>query len=105
MDLHARGTVATDRPDRYAAQLAKHLGHRLETRWDGERGEIRFPDGGAVCTIAAAPPGLVFEAAAPDDAMLERVKDVVKRHLERFGERENLVVDWEGDRQTVPSPS
>ena len=39
------------------------------------------------------------------DAMLERVKDVVKRHLERFGERENLRVDWEGDQQTVPSPS
>ncbi|WP_078632145.1 DUF2218 domain-containing protein [Streptomyces resistomycificus] len=39
--------VSTDRPHRYAKQLASHLGRRSETSWDEQSGQgrLRFQDG------------------------------------------------------------
>jgi uncharacterized protein len=34
-------------------------------------------------------------AAAADEQTLDRVKDVTGRHLERFGEKDGLVVTWQ----------
>ena len=40
---------------------------------------------------------LTLRAQAPDTETLERVQDVLGRHLERFGQRNELVVTWASD--------
>jgi uncharacterized protein len=93
--LHARADVRTDRPARYAAQLAKHLGHRIETAWEEPRGFIQLADDEGRCEMRAEPGSLVLDAYAADEAGLAHIQDVVKRHLERFGVRDGIAVAWD----------
>jgi hypothetical protein len=41
------------------------------------------------------PDALVMIAAAADAQTLDQVKDVTGGHLERFGEKDGLVVTWQ----------
>ncbi|GII57995.1 hypothetical protein Pth03_63840 [Planotetraspora thailandica] len=88
--------VATDAAARYAKQLASHLGRRVEVEdlpGDGHR--LTLPAGEGVLTPEAD--RLVMRAIAADAESLEVVKDVLGRHLERFGQRRELVVTWQDD--------
>jgi hypothetical protein len=92
--------VPTDRAGRYAKQLSTHLGRRLETSWDEGTGtgSIRFDVG--ECALTATPGALVMEIALVDEppdpaGSLDRMEDVVGRHLVRFGTRDELVVQWQ----------
>ena len=91
--------VATERAARYGKQLASHLGHRLETQWDDAAGSgtITFAEGH--CRLDATGTALVLRigldaSVAPESAtaVLDRMEDVVGRHLVRFGSRDELVV-------------
>ncbi|OKI18023.1 DUF2218 domain-containing protein [Streptomyces sp. CB03911] len=88
--------VATDRPARYAKQLAAHLGRRIEARWSEEtgRGELTF--GAGTGTLEAAPDALLLAVEGEAD-QLAVLEDVVGRHLVRFGTRDELVVEWHRD--------
>ncbi|MEU6252749.1 DUF2218 domain-containing protein [Streptomyces sp. NPDC047043] len=88
--------VATDRPHRYAKQLASHLGRRSETSWDEEKGEggIVFQNGAGTLTATEGALLLTVETDADNLALLE---DVVGRHLVRFGTKDELVVEWHRD--------
>lgn len=87
--------VATDAAPRYAKQLASHLGRRCEVE--------NLPDGGYRLTLPAGgegilapePSRLVMHASAADAEALDQVKDVLGRHLERFGQRRELTVTWQ----------
>ncbi|MFG2833204.1 DUF2218 domain-containing protein [Streptomyces sp. NPDC048434] len=95
---HAR--VATDRPHRYAKQLAAHLGRRINTTWDEESGQGRlaFPNGTGTLTAIPGTLLLTVESSAQNLAALE---DVVGRHLVRFGLKDELVVQWRRDHTTA----
>lgn len=88
--------VATESAERYAKQLASHLGRKLEVEElpDGVR-RLAFVKGTAVLT--PEPERLVMRAEAEDAESLAVVEDVVGRHLERFGQRNELVVTWQRD--------
>lgn len=79
----------TDRGERYRKQLASHFGNRIEVT--ESRAEVGF---GGATTLTVEPGALVMLAAADDPDPLDRVKDVTGRHLERFGEKDGLVVTW-----------
>ena len=66
MDVTSKARVETER---YREQLASHF--------------------------TVEPGALVMLAAADDPQTLDRVKDVTGRHLERFGEKDGLVVTWQ----------
>jgi hypothetical protein len=87
--------VATDAARRYAKQLLAHLGRKTTVEEiDGE------PDGGRLvfaygsATLRPAADHLLLDAFATDMESLARVEDVLGRHLERFGARNELVVTW-----------
>lgn len=86
--------VTTDRPGRYAKQLASHLGRRLATAWDDESGvgSVEFPDG-AKAELRAEPGVLVMTVDASAER-LDGVEDVLGRHLVRFGAKDELVAAW-----------
>lgn len=88
--------VATDRPHRYAKQLASHLGRRSETSWDEEKGEggIVFQNGTGTLTATEGALLLTVETDSDNLALLE---DVVGRHLVRFGTKDELIVEWHRD--------
>jgi hypothetical protein len=91
--LTSRADVATDAPDRYAKQLASHLGRRLTVQ-EEESSTVLVFEGGS-CRLTPDGAVLRMGAEAQDAEVLARVQDVVGRHLERFGQRNELVVTWQ----------
>ena len=91
--LHARADVSTDAPARYAKQLVSHLGRRVEWATEGAVSTAEIAGGTGVVEVGDGV--LHLRAQAPDADTLERVQDVLGRHLERFGQRNELVVTWE----------
>jgi len=94
--LTARADVPTDAPARYAKQLVSHLGHRVEFTTEGDTSTASI--GEATGSIVVGDGVLTLLAEAPDAETLDRVQDVLGRHLERFGQRNELTVVWTADR-------
>ncbi len=94
-NLTAAATVVTATADRYAKQLASHLGRRCEVREESGGTRILLPDGGGDCLLVAAAGALELHAHAATQDDLGRVMDVVGSHLERFGQRDELQVHWQ----------
>ena len=99
----ATATVATPTPERYAKQLAAHLGRKLEVREEADGLRLVFgagdgtEDGSSIgdCLLRSQEAALELSASAADPAGLERITEVVGSHLERFGQRNELVVAWQ----------
>lgn len=105
----AEARVQTSRPSRYLVQLCQHfshkgrfLGHRrpafltpdlMSVEWSENHGTVSF--GWGQCTMQADPDTLILRAEAGDEEDLQRVQDVVARHLARFGRRDHLAVSWQ----------
>ena len=91
--LTSTARIPVERPQRYVKQLVSHLAHRRTT-------ELLPPDGGTVgwpdgrCGLACEPGVLLLTATADDADALARVQDTIGRHLERFGARDGLRVEW-----------
>lgn len=88
----SRADVATDAPARYAKQLGSHLGRRLTVVNEDSATRILF-DGGE-CRLVCGDNALHMYASGSSEEVLDRIEDVVGRHLERFGARAGLVVNW-----------
>ena len=84
--------VVTSRPERYIKQLVSHFGNKVKTELTDGGGRLEFDFG--VCELKAAPTGIELIGAAEDAAQLETLKDVVARHLVRFGVNDQLTVTW-----------
>ena len=89
----ARASVGTATPDRYAKQLASHLGRRCEVREEADGTRLLLPGGGE-CLLRPADGTLELAAVATGPDELDRVTSVVGSHLERFGQRQELQVSW-----------
>lgn len=90
--MQSEARVTTERASRYLQQLCKHFAHRLPTSHTPQEGRIEF--GVGVCALQAEPETLILTADAPDAASLDRLEDVVARHLERFAFRDKPEIRW-----------
>ena len=88
----AEAHVATEHASKYLQQLCKHFQHRTPAHFDAHVGAITFPFGEAKLAADARTLSLVAEAGSAED--LERLEDVVARHLVRFAFREALAIEW-----------
>jgi hypothetical protein len=87
------GTMKTQRPERYAKQLVGH--------W-AERGPVSTEDGatvqrwdtGQVIVLRPVEGVLEVEITVDDGDDAARFAQVVKDHLERFGQRDELNLVW-----------
>ena len=88
--------VITERPHRYAKQLASHFSRKLQTSWDEGtgRGTLAFSAGTATLT---AEPGVLLLAVEGEAGNIEQLENVVGRHLVRFGTKDELVAEWHRD--------
>jgi hypothetical protein len=90
--LTARADVPTEAPARYAKQLVAHLGRKVEFTTDGDTSTAAFGEG--IGSVVVGDGVLTLIARAPHTEALARVQDVLGRHLERFGQRNELTVTW-----------
>jgi uncharacterized protein len=88
-------TVATQAPSRYLLQVAKHFRHKLDVEFDERRATIAFPYGR--CELETGDGALLLAATGADAEGRDRVAQVVGSHLERFGHRDGLAVEWRAD--------
>lgn len=86
-------TVPTTHASRYLQQLCKHWSHKFDTSFDAEKGEIAFPMG--PIRMEAQAEVLIVTIEPAGDADVDRFKQVVADHLDRFAFREApLTFDW-----------
>ena len=86
--------VPTQSASKYLQQLAKHWSHKMEVTMSEEEGRISFPNG-AVLEMRADSDTLDVALTVPDGGDVERMRDVVSSHLDRFAFREApLTFDW-----------
>ena len=86
-------TVPTANASRYLQQLSKHWSHKFDATFDAHSSTIALPMG-ALCMEAQAQALVVTLDPAPD-ADIERFKQVVADHLDRFAFKEApLAFDW-----------
>jgi len=111
----AEARIETDRPESYLAQICKHAaemgggGHRarlpggahpeseeldVHAEWSDAQGTVTFAPGG-ICALTADGTVLTLRIEATDDASLRRIQQILSRDLDRFGRREDLVVNWQ----------
>ena len=85
--------VPTDNGWKYLQQLCKHWSHKLEVGLTEQKGLVKFPEATAVMTSDAQALTVEIEATSPE--VLERMKEVVSSHLDRFAFKEApLPFDW-----------
>ena len=85
--------VATPNGGKYVRQLCKHWSHKLEVELDGDAGKVTFPSG--IATMEADGEGIAIRITGEDRDDVERLTDVVARHIDRFAFREApLAYDW-----------
>ena len=101
LPARSRAVVLTDRPARYAKQLASHFGHkilaeeiegghRLTFNRDGNFGGY----GDVLVQEVDGVDRLVLLTYAETAEKRERLEGVLGRHLERFGEKDGLAVTF-----------
>ncbi|MER7692573.1 DUF2218 domain-containing protein [Streptomyces sp. NPDC097610] len=129
--VSAEARVETGRPSRYLVQLCKHfdnkgrhLGHRprahdgdgdaaalqetravaarAEVEWSETEGTVVLPWGR--CALRARPGALAVRVEAADEENLRRLQELVGGHVERFGRRERLTVEWRGGQASTAVP-
>lgn len=90
----SQADISTKSAARYLGQLCAHFSHKpeLEVVREEESGLIRFPSG--ECSLKATEGTLHLEVAGRDQFTLERLQDVIDKHLQRFAFREPPVIEW-----------
>ena len=96
--------VATEHATLYLEQVCQHFAdasqrhsaQEFEVTFDDHEGFIDFaPVVSGSCRLDARQGGvLVVVASGTDQAALERVQRILTDHLERFGRRDGLTVEW-----------
>ena len=88
-----KGTMATGRPERYAKQLVSHWSKRGPVT-EEHGATVQRWESGNVIVLRPGEGVLAVEVSVPEDGDAQRFAQVVKEHLERFGQRDELNVVW-----------
>jgi hypothetical protein len=96
--------IPTGRPTHYLRRLCEHFARErgrhaapeIEVTFDDHEGLVNFaPIFSGTCRLDASEEGLlILSVTATDQAALEGVQRVLSEHVERFGRREGLTVEW-----------
>ena len=93
--MNATAIIPTENARRYLGQFVKHFAQKLPfvRHESNERGEVEFPLG--LCTLDADETRLsiIVNAGTPEE--MDKLKEVVDRHLLRFAFREDLAINWQ----------
>ncbi len=87
--------MPTERPERYAKQLASHWAKRGKQVEEDATTTLHF-DSGQVVVLRPVDGRLEPEVSVPEEGEVDvdRFAQVVAEHLQRFGQRDELHVTW-----------
>ena len=86
-------TVPTTNASRYLQRLSKHWSHKFDVTFDADKSVIAFPMG--ALRMEAQADALVVTLDPTPEADIDRFKQVVADHLDRFAFKEApLAFDW-----------
>ena len=91
--LISQAHVTTPMAARYLGQLCKHFQHKLPVTLEDKSGQIVFGTG--TCDLRAEDNTLELRCTAAEAESLDRLQDVVARHLQRFAFRDAPVIEWQ----------
>lgn len=81
-----KGSVRTDHAAKYLVQLCKHFAHKVDVDLGETSGDVAFPMG--PCTFTATRDALIFDGQSEKAEGIEKMKDVIVIHLDKFAWRE-----------------
>lgn len=77
----------------YMRKLCKHWSHKFEVEFDSNQGVIAL--GLAKVSLIAKENNLEIQITPDEGAAIERLKEVVERHVDRFAHKEGpLDYEW-----------
>jgi hypothetical protein len=91
----SQAEIPTEQANRYLGQLCAHFAHKPELevlRPEENNGVIHFPSG--LCSVTATEGSLHLEIGGRDQFSLERLQEVIDKHLQRFAFREPPIIEW-----------
>ena len=99
LPVRQRAVVATERPARYVKQLGSHMGRKIDTAELPGGLRLTFNRDGIFrgygdLLIDEPNNALIMEVRAEDEEKATNIAGVLDRHLVRFGERDELVVEF-----------
>ena len=93
MTTSCKALVATENASRYVQQLCKHWSHKFESTFDENEGRVGLPFG--IVHLAVVEGGLAVSLEITDPDNVQRARQVVAEHLDRFAFREApLTFTW-----------
>jgi hypothetical protein len=87
----ARVVIAT--PARYMARLCNHFAHRVTVQREADHARVEF-SADAFCAMQATAEHLTLGIEAADAATLDRLEEVVGRHLKQVASAETFEIRW-----------
>lgn len=92
--MHSSTELVIERPERWAKQLASHVGHRATVENDNGHYTVSFGFG-AKGIISTSSTAVVLTVEAQEQEGFDRAKEVLGSHLLRFAKLEDSVVlNW-----------
>lgn len=85
--------VPTDKAERLMKALCNHFARKIDAKYEGDKGYIKFGDG--TCEVTASADLLTLKVEAENVENIERVKRVVVDHLLRFTPDEEIKINWQ----------
>jgi len=85
-------SIPTQAASLHLKKLCKHFQHKVDVRFSDTVGRIDFGIG--TCSLQATEDRLQIRCEAATDEELQDVMDTIKRHFDRFAEKDGLVLEW-----------
>jgi hypothetical protein len=91
----AEAKVSIERPERWAKQLVSHLGNKAKVEELESASKLTFgEEGTSVGLVSTNESQVLLTALGQSQEDLDRAKNVLGKHLERFAEKLEIKVNW-----------
>jgi hypothetical protein len=95
MEFRADAQVQIERPERWAKQLVSHLGNKAKVEETPNGSKLYFGETGtSVGVVTTDAQHVLLSAFGANQDELDRAKNVLAKHLERFAEKLEIKVHW-----------
>lgn len=91
--MNAKATIATQNAAKLMRWTIGHFKPKVPAQYDETNGRVEFQFG--TCSMEATEDELIVTVRAEDASSLTSMKNIVGRHIEKFGIKENIQVAWE----------
>ncbi|MEO1645491.1 MAG: DUF2218 domain-containing protein [Chloroflexota bacterium] len=91
--MNAKSTIVTQNAAKLMRWTIGHFKPKVPAQYDETNGSVEFQFG--TCNMEATADELIVMIHAEDANSLTSMKNIVGRHIDKFGIKENIQVEWE----------